>query len=138
MKLKRTLAAIIAATTMAVGIGSLSVSAVSVSDSWTVRCVNVYGAPTSASISDSCEILYSTNGAMAYCNSASHTMNGANGIVKINCTNYTMPERELNDIDEELCKPRVSGIVTSVKFSFTAVTDYGDVFNASGTIVARE
>ena len=46
---KRLIAIVMATTTMAVGFGGMSVSAVSETASWSARYVNVHGAPTSES-----------------------------------------------------------------------------------------
>ena len=46
---KRLIAIVMATTTMAVGFGGMSVSAVSETASWSARYVNVHGAPTTES-----------------------------------------------------------------------------------------
>ncbi len=133
---KRTMAALLATATMAVGMGGMSASAYDTSGSWSVRHVNVAGAPGSTGISTTCQLAYSTRGTRSYCNSISNSVNGGNGSIRINCTNYSMSQKTLSNTGSYVdCSPSVSGTIYHVDYKFTGYTSTtNNTFNASGTI----
>lgn len=135
---KRTLAALIATTTLTVGIGSINANAASTSASWSASHVNVYGAPSSSSTSPVVEIMQSDEGAKAVCNSVSHSNTDAYiGYTYINCTNYSMQEVTIRNTNPGYCYPSVGFPLVDipVKYKVTAsTTSYPDVFWSRGTI----
>lgn len=117
---------------------SVSASAYGYSASWSTRRVNAPGAPTSASQSDQCSIIYSTYGAAAYCNSSDHEVNGAIGTTVVTSVNGTMEAAELIDIDSVVCAPVITGVIECSTFYFISYTsEIGDTFTASGNIVTK-
>lgn len=135
---KNTLAALIAATTLTVGVGSINANAVvSTSASWSASHVNVYGAPSSASTTPVVTIMQREI-ATAICNSVSHSNTSAyTGYTYIDCVNYTMQQVTIKNTDMKECHPDVGTPLEDilVKYKVSATTTCSsDTFWSYGTI----
>ena len=137
--LKKVMASVIAVTSLAIGMTGISANAAVVNSyHWTTR--HVVGAPGGASTSDTCDLTYSTYGAKVKCTSASHTNVNANGWIWVACPNSNayMASVKLYYGSPKVCNPSVSGIIPSVKYTFSAYSNTSpDTFNTSGDIAAR-
>ncbi len=104
---------------------------------WSARRVWVANAGAAADVIGRATVKYSTYGANIYCNSVSHSVNGATGTININCVKHTMPAVTITDIGSAWCNPSVSGGVDGITYTFGANTNkLGDIFICSGTVVA--
>ncbi len=135
---KNTLAALIAATTLTVGVGSINANAeVSTSAPWSASHVNVYGAPSSASTSP-VVIIKQREVATAVCNSVSHSNTSAyTGYTYIDCVSHTMQQVTIKNTDLKECKPDVGSPLIDIEVQYkvsATTTSSSDVFWSYGTI----
>ena len=139
--LKRMAAALIAATTMAAGMSSLSVGAeeYNASEPWMSRHVNTPGAPSSTGVVAVRSILYSNLGATCYCNSVSNTVNGGTGQTRISSVNGSMVDQYIVGTGSVICRPVHVGIIPCDTYQMSASTQTTyNTYVASGNIVARQ
>ena len=131
---KRTMAALLATATMAVGVGGISASATS----WEASHVNVSGAPSSESTTDYITVANRSAGAKAVCNYNSHSNTTADtGYTYINCTNYTMTQVKIENTASKTCKPSVGSPTTDISVSYkvsASTPTSNDVFWTRGNI----
>lgn len=137
--LKRMAAALIAATTMAAGMNSLSVGAAyNLTEPWESRHVNVSGAPSSADYDAVCSIKFSTLGATCYCNAVSNSVNGGTGKTIVSSVNGSMVNKTIDDTGEAKCLPTFVGVVECATYKMSSSTTTSqNIYVASGNIVAK-
>lgn len=131
---KKTIAALFAATTMAVGMSSLGVSAAS----WEASHVNVPGAPSSESTTAYVTVNHRAAGAKAVCNTNTHTNSSATtGTTTIHCVTYSMTDQKITKTGSATCKPDVGSptVDVAVQYRISAYTPTSnDVFWSKGNI----
>lgn len=133
---KKTFVALIAAATMAVGMSGMSTNAYNYSESWSSRYVN--GAPGSESYTATCSIVYSTYGAICYCNAVSNSVNGGSGVTYVNSVNGTMEQKSITNTGSVTCKPTLNGAIECSTYKMSAYTaKTSNTFNSSGNIVTK-
>ena len=135
MRFKKTIAAVVAAATLVVGMGSLSASAAP----WSASHVNMPGAPYSESTVDTVTVYQRDNGASAACNYNSHTNASATtGYTIIRCITYEMIEQRLENTETRTCDPHVGDplVDIAVQYQVAASTPTSnDVFWTKGNII---
>lgn len=135
---KNTLAALIAATTLTVGAGSLTGAAYNRSEAWESRHVNVAGSPSSTDYDAVCSIVYSTYGAICYCNAVSNSVNGSSGKTTITSVNGTMTSKTIYCTGSAVCAPTFEGAIECATYKMSAsTTTSGNTFVSSGNIVTK-
>ncbi len=135
---KNTLAALIAATTLTVGVGSLTGTAYNYSMAWESRHVNVTGSPSSTDYDAVCSIVYSTYGAICYCNAVSNSVNGGSGKTTITSVNGSMTSKTIYCTGSALCQPTFEGAIPCATYKMSSsTTTSGNTFVASGNIVTK-
>ena len=135
-KIFKKIAAIAMATAMTATM-AVSVSAAEPvnSDTWSVAGVAVSGAPSGTGRTDSCYMVYSTDGIDVYCNEVTNSVDGGTGVVKITCgnSNVTMSTKTLRNTGEHVtCTFVVSGAIRGITLKFSATASAGNIYNAYG------
>lgn len=128
---KRTMAALLATATMAIGVGGISASAASESANWSARHVNVLGAPSSESYDG-----YATLKASAetYTCDVTSMSDITNRKLTLSSTTHTMSTGPIvynNEGDESWT---ISGTIGNVTYKMVAYTSLKTTLNVSGTI----
>lgn len=138
-KIKKVMAGIVAAATVAAGTGSFSASAdYNRSEAWESRHVNVAGSPSSADYDAVRSIVYSTYGAICYCNAISNSVNGGTGKTTITSVNGTMASQTITCTGSVVCEPEIEGIIECATYKMSSsTTTSGNIFVASGNIVSK-
>lgn len=135
MRFKKTIAAVVAAATLTVGMGSLSASA----EPWSASHVNVPGVPYSESTVDTVTIYQKAKGANAICNYNTHTnVNATDGTTIIRCVTHSMTEQRIPNLNSEICEPDVGNplVEIAVTYQIAASTPTSnDVFWSKGNII---
>lgn len=133
--LRKITASIMAITTLAVGMTAISANAAS----WSAS--HVSGAPGSASTTATLTVAHKAAGATAYCNYNTHTNTTAvTGYTRIDCTNYSMTQKQITNTGSVICNPSVGSPTTniSVGYKVSAYTpSSNDTFWTKGNIIAR-
>lgn len=136
---KRTMATLLAATTMAVSMGSINASAYNYSEPWETHHTEA-GAPVYSGQSDSVAIVYSVKGSTCYQNSVDSSVNGGSGYVYVTCDNGTMNSIKMYRADKEkVCKPTYTGAITCSAYTLRAYsTTSGATYTCSGNMVTNQ
>lgn len=138
LKIKKVFASVVAAATMAVGMGGLSGAAYNRTEPWESRHVNVSGTPSSADYDAVRSIVYSTYGAICYCNAVSNTVNGGTGKTTITSVNGTMTSKIIYNTGSAVCKPTLEGEIECATYKMSAsTTTSGNIYISSGNIVTK-
>ena len=119
---KKLIAIVMATTTMAVGFGGMSVSAVSETASWSARYVNVHGAPTSES---------RTGSATMKVNTMSDITNRS---LTLSSTTHTMSTGSIVYNNTGSRRWYISGEIKDVTYEMVAYTSLKAVLNVTGII----
>ncbi len=136
---KRTFAALITATTMAVGMGGMGANAVS-SDTWRATGRNIPGAPTSTTMeSDSLAVYHGSNGAIAQTTGVIHTIPGSSATSIIDCKNFAMTTVRIYDYDtiEHQLSPNIGEPLANIRVEYAVgvITDtVSDTATTTGVI----
>lgn len=134
--IKRATAVAMAAAMTTTMVASVSAAEPVESDTWSVAGVAVPGAPSGTGRTDSCYMVYSTDGINVYCNNVTNSVDGGTGVVKITCgnSNVTMPTKTLRNTGEyATCTFVVNGAIRGITLKFSATASAGNIYNASGT-----
>lgn len=128
---KRTMAALLATATMAVGMGGISASAASETVSWSARHVNVQGAPSSES-----QTGYATLKAAAetYTGDVTSMSDITNRKLTLSSTTHTMSNGPIvynNEGDETWT---ISGTISNVTYKMVAYTSLKTTLHVTGTV----
>lgn len=128
---KKTIAVLIAATTMAVGMSSLGASAASESVNWSARHVNVQGAPGSESRTG-----YATLKASAetYTGSVDSMTDITNRSLTLSSTTHTMSTGSIVYNNTGTRTWTISGEIGNVAYKMVAYTSLKTVLNVTGTV----
>lgn len=111
-------------------------SAYNLTEAW--NCKYIPGAPSSAQVTSTQTIMYSTYGAIVYCNGASSTVNGASGKTYIDSLNGTMATESITNMGSVVCTPSFSGVVDGAKYHMRASsTVTGNVYTSNGNVVTK-
>lgn len=128
---KRLIAIVMATTTMAVGFGGMSVSAVSETASWSARYVNVYGAPTSESRTGSATMKASSEVYTGKVNTMSDITNRS---LTLSSTTHTMSTGSIVYNNTGSRRWYISGEIKDVTYEMVAYTSLKAVLNVTGII----
>lgn len=136
---KRTLVALIAATTMSVGTSGMSASAYNYSEPWETFHTEA-GAPVYSGQADSVAVVYSVKGSTCYQNSVESSVNGGTGYVYITCNNGTMnPITMYRSAVSRICKPTYTGAIPCASYTLRAYsTTSGATYTCSGNMVTNQ
>ncbi len=128
---KRTMAALLAAATMAVGFGGISASAASETVSWSARHVNVPGAPGSESKTG-----YATLKASAetYTGSVNSMTNITNRSLTLSSTTHAMSTGAIVYNNTGTRTWTISGTISNVTYKMVAYTSLQTTLNVSGAV----
>lgn len=128
---KRLIAIVMATTTMAVGFGCMSVSAVSETASWSARYVNVHGAPTSESRTGSATMKASSEVYTGKVNTMSDITNRS---LTLSSTTHTMSTGSIVYNNTGSRRWYISGEIKDVTYEMVAYTSLKAVLNVTGII----
>ena len=126
---KRLIAIVMATTTMAVGFGGMSVSAVSETASWSAR--NVHGAPTSESRTGSATMKASSEVYTGKVNTMSDITNRS---LTLSSTTHTMSTGSIVYNNTGSRRWYISGEIKKVTYEMVAYTSLKAVLNVTGII----
>lgn len=129
--IKRTVAAVLALTITASGIGYTTANAASQSVSWNARCVNVPGAPTSES-KNGYATLHATS--EKYTGKVTSMSDIANRKLKLSCTTHSMSTGTLEYNNTGSRTWTISGSVSKVTYKMVASTSLKTVLSVNGVI----
>lgn len=125
------IAIVMATTTMAVGFGGMSVSAVSETASWSARYVNVHGAPTSESRTGSATMKASSEVYTGKVNTMSDITNRS---LTLSSTTHTMSTGSIVYNNTGSRRWYISGEIKDVTYEMVAYTSLKAVLNVTGII----
>lgn len=128
---KRLIAIVMATTTMAVGFGGMSVSAVSETASWSARYVNVHGAPISESRTGSATMKASSEVYTGKVNTMSDITNRS---LTLSSTTHTMSTGSIVYNNTGSRRWYISGEIKDVTYEMVAYTSLKAVLNVTGII----
>ncbi|MCM1062203.1 MAG: hypothetical protein NC452_18215 [Eubacterium sp.] len=129
---KRTIASILVAATMAMGIGSLCVSAASQTVDWSARCVNIPGAPGSESKTGYATLKASGE---TYTGTVTEMSDITNRSLTLSCTTHTMSTGPIVYNNTGTRTWTISGETTvDVTYKMVAYTSLQTVLNVKGTV----
>ena len=128
---KRLIAIVMATTTMAVGFGGMSVSAVSETASWSARYVNVHGAPTSESRTGYATMKGSSEVYTGKVNTMSDITNRS---LTFSSTTHTMTTGSIVYNNTGSRRWYIEGKIKNVTYEMVAYTSLKAVLNVTGII----
>lgn len=128
---KRLIAIVMATTTMAVGFGGMSVSAVSETASWSARYVNVHGAPTTESRTGSATMKASSEVYTGKVNTMSDITNRS---LTLSSTTHTMSTGSIVYNNTGSRRWYIRGKIEKVTYKMEAYTSLKAVLYVTGII----